>query len=274
MPKKKHTEAKEQEEKTDASEQLVEAGSASIIFSPSYHLRTIISFCNLVDLGSTISTTSKTWDKVASSMTGVWEHACQQCYGSNLRVPRWHHNPPEPRALLTTLIRSSLSQGVEESKTSCIVLELPVAVAQDIASWKLDLIQEAEEVGVKNYCRWDLIDAVQEDTAIRYSFQKLGDDMFFTAYNEAASRLGVSSCYFKTWIRGESNDMAKKGETVVIATIDGDRYQNYNKWKEQTMRSNKTFQLMPKNGYDGSIVFEVLPAIGLPGRATVDWHRA
>ena len=98
--------------------------------------------------------------------------------------------------------------------------------------------------------------------------------MFFTAYNEAASRLGVSSCYFKTWIRGESNDMTKKGETVVIATIDGARYQNYNKWKEQTMRSNKTFQLMPKNGYDGSIVFEVLPAIGLPGRATVDWHRA
>ena len=274
MSKKKQAakETKEVEEKTDeAVIPLIDDGSASIIFSPSYNLPTIISFCNLQDLGLTVSRTNKTWDRIASTMTHVWDDAVKQCY-KNIRIPQWYRNSSRPRELITNLSQSCFSRAIEETKTESIELSLPKDVVNNIISWKQDVIQESEEVGVKNYCRWDLIDAVQNDSAIHYTFQMFGNDIYFTAYNEAASRLGVTSSYFKTWIRGSNVEDSVDSHMVVIATIDSENYKSYSTWMKRNGKNNSK-SVLPKNTYNGSVVFQV-HFKGPNGRATVDWHTA
>ena len=275
MPKKKKAAAatkpktESKEEKTDAvAVPLIDAGSASIVFSPSRlgYLVQIFSYCDLKTFGANITTTSKTWDRVASTMTHVWEDSVHQCYPGNLRVPQWFRNAAEPRRVLSNLNQSSLSNRLEEEKCQCLELSIPLNVAKAIESWKEDVILSSEEVGVKNFCRWDLIDAVKEETAIRYSFIHLASDVYFTAINTAASRLGVTSCCYKTWISGATN---LKENRVTVATIDGENYNNYSRFLK---RSGPKKGLLHKGTFDGTIVFEVLPGVGTQGRASVDWH--
>ena len=270
-PKQKE---QEQEEKTDADVEeevplIEEEGVASIVFSPARHLMDILSFVNLNDVGKTVSLTNKHWDTAATSMLEMWDSAVTSCY-PQMRPPRWHRNPAQPRLVAQDLRRSALSRGLDEEKKQCVELALTPSVASSVESWKQDVIQASEEVGVANYCRWDLIDAVQDPEAIRYSFQFYGDDVYFTAYNEAASRLGVTSCYFKTWIRreplstykkmaadGDTEDTEGKGEgktegkeielvastkveegetkegMIVVAVVDADRYNDYVKWRRR-----------------------------------------
>ena len=276
--------SKKTEEKSDSEDvdSKIVVATTSIVWSPKRHLFDILSYCDLRDLGNIVCVTCVTWEVASSSLHGVWVGALNRCYPSVNQPPRWLRNSPQPKRVLTDLSYSAHIQGREEEKRQSVVLSIPKSTANEIERWKEDVVQNSEEVGVKNFCRWDLIDAVKDETAIRYSWQFFGSDVYFTAFNTAASRLGVTSCYMKTWIRdgGAQEGEAQEGgeeeivnsKIVVLANIDAESYTDYIAWQKRsgTMKRNS---LLPQNTYDGSVVFEVLPAVGPPGRAVVDYHR-
>lgn len=290
MPKK----PEEEKSETTSDVSLIDEGSASIVFSPKQHLLGILSYCDIYDLSKS-SKVNSIWKIKASSFYELWSKAIQQCYTGVNQPPRWFRNSSEPQQLISHITSSAISNGIEEEKKQTIQLSIPSTTALQIESWKEDVIVEAEEVGVRNYCRWDLIDAVKDETALRYSFQFYGNDIYFTAVNTAASRLGVGSCYFKTWIRGNNNDggdsniddkenvvdegkkndRATKQDMVTIANLEQEGYQQYQLWQKRNRNGEKgkRRKIMPSNTFNGNVRFEVLPAVGPLGKATVDYHR-
>ena len=331
----------------------IDAGSASIVFSTP-HLPGILAWCGLRDLAARVSPVCRKWDRWATdgdpTVAALWAGAVRACFPPR-GPPRWLRHPDDtPRRVLARIRAECAGLDAGERDARRIELRLPPKVRRNLSAWKVDVMDAAEVLGQRCFVRWDLIDACQDEAAIRYRFRFFGPNLYFSAENENALRIGVQNSYYKTWVqletettaggdtqqddtnynegklaggnskeedvgektdRNQDADAAAEQKTVemkapetaapaaavavaprrsktvlagaangeLVAVLEGEAYDAFCKWRQRTSSqrvkdSKGRGSLMPAaSTFSGSIEFVVLPSVGPPGQARVDYQR-
>ena len=110
--------------------------------------------------------------------------------------PRWLRHPEgTPRATIALLRAECAGLDAGERDAGRVELRLPPSVARNLSAWKSDVTDAAEVLGQRCFVRWDLIDSCQDEAAIRYRFRFFGPNLYFSAENENALRIGVQNSY-------------------------------------------------------------------------------
>ena len=296
MPKHKIKEEDEEvasNEGSDAgSEPPVDAGETSICFSRR-RLPDVLRFGSRADHLAFI-TVSRHFATVAQ---GLEEH--RALFGARLlsafepAVPRWIYDraQDDPRVAIVDMCRECKRLGAREVADRRVLLQLPATVVYNIEGWANDVFTAADELGQSCFMRWDLIDQVRNPEEIVYTFKFVAGNLYFTAENKAASRIGVTSSFCKMWLKmdvpgvpvqetktaGDDGDGEHEGKKKglhlkTIAVIEGDAFDAYCSWRKKT-EDQRNKQYFPAGTFDGSIEFACLPGVGPAGNAPVKFRR-
>jgi hypothetical protein len=306
MPKKtEHAEEKTEAEMDDAGgpPATVDAGEASIVFSRKLLPGVLRFVCTRRDQLTALAV-SRHFARCARSLPGhrqVFAERLLRAFGGDGGAPRWARvrADEDPRAALVDMCRECQALAGKEARARRVVLQLPTHVLYSVHSWKDDVVEAAEELGQRCFMRWDLIDQVGNPEEIVYKFKYVAGNVFFSAENKAASRIGVTSSLCKMWLKvdvpaaaggggvvegktekisngedkaAEEEYEGKKEEYMkTIAVIDGDAFDSYCSWRKKT--ASRQARVMPSGTFDGSIEFMCLPGVGPEGNASVTYQR-